>query len=229
MSSFHGNFFTRSTDLLGLATVPMDTSYTVEVVIEEELIQPLAVMQVGMLYSSCYGAFLFYRYPPRLERVSSRGTKNQGHHTRFAHFVQSSGDIPRRGSSSNRALPLRQSRRTHHLFFGHPRSCTGRRDQDRHRYPRRVPNDHCWTWVRIRRTGCFREPEGPTCSRARADKEPCSTTERGYSERYEGLRDGPSYKPHAAVVSAVPVPQILFVARYAGRGERARLSLTVAL
>ena len=107
MSSFHGNFFTRSMDLLGSATVPMDTSYTVEVVIEEDLIHPLAVMQVGMLYSSCYGAFLFYSCAPRLERVSSRRTKDQGHHTRFAHVVQYSGDIPRRGSSSNRALPLR--------------------------------------------------------------------------------------------------------------------------
>lgn len=58
MSSFHGNFFTRSTDLLGLATVPMDTSYTVEVVIEEDLVQPFVVLQVGLLYSSCYGAFL---------------------------------------------------------------------------------------------------------------------------------------------------------------------------
>jgi protein transport protein SEC24 len=59
MSAFHGNFFTRSTDLLALATVPMDTSYTVEVVIEEDLVQPFVVMQVGVLYSSCYGAFLF--------------------------------------------------------------------------------------------------------------------------------------------------------------------------
>lgn len=72
MSSFHGNFFTRSTDLLGLATVPTDTSYTVEVVIEEDLIQPLVVMQVGMLYSSCYGAFIFYPCAPGLERGSSR-------------------------------------------------------------------------------------------------------------------------------------------------------------
>jgi len=60
MSSFHGNFFTRSTDLLGLATVPMDTSYMVEVAIEEELVQPFVVMQVGLLYSSCHGTFLFY-------------------------------------------------------------------------------------------------------------------------------------------------------------------------
>ena len=65
----------------------MDASYTVEVVIEENSIHPLPVMQVGMLYSSCYGAFLFYSYAPRFERVSSRRTKDQGHHTRFAHVV----------------------------------------------------------------------------------------------------------------------------------------------
>ena len=59
MSSFHGNFFTRATDLLALATVPVDMSYTVEVVIEEDLVQPFVVMQVGMLYSSCDGALLF--------------------------------------------------------------------------------------------------------------------------------------------------------------------------
>ena len=61
MSSFHGNFFTRSTELLGLATVPMDTSYMVEVVIEEDLVQPFVTMQAGLLYSSCHGGlFLFF-------------------------------------------------------------------------------------------------------------------------------------------------------------------------
>ena len=117
---------------VGVGDCTYDTSYNVEVVIEVDLIQPVVVMQVRMLYSSCYGVFLFSPCALGLERASARGTKDQDHHTRVAHFVQPSGNISRRGSSNNRALPLRQSRRTRHHFFGLPRSCTGRRDQNRH-------------------------------------------------------------------------------------------------
>ena len=55
MTSFDGNFFVRSTDLLSLASVPVDQTYTMEVVIEETLTVPFVVFQTAVLHTSCYG------------------------------------------------------------------------------------------------------------------------------------------------------------------------------
>ena len=37
MSSFHGHFFVRSTDLLSMPSIPQDQSYSIEVQIDENL------------------------------------------------------------------------------------------------------------------------------------------------------------------------------------------------
>lgn len=55
LSSFHGNFFVRSTDLLAMPTVPHDTSYTIELEIEEELTKPYIVIQTGILHTTHAG------------------------------------------------------------------------------------------------------------------------------------------------------------------------------
>lgn len=55
MSAFHGNFFTRSTDLLSLPTVPVDQSYAIELQIEDPLTQPVIVLQTAVLHTTCYG------------------------------------------------------------------------------------------------------------------------------------------------------------------------------
>ncbi|KAG8808884.1 COPII subunit [Serendipita sp. 399] len=55
MTSFNGNFFVRSTDLLSLASVPVDQTYTMEVVIEENLTVPFVVFQTAVLHTSCFG------------------------------------------------------------------------------------------------------------------------------------------------------------------------------
>ncbi|KDQ58689.1 hypothetical protein JAAARDRAFT_176744 [Jaapia argillacea MUCL 33604] len=55
MSSFHGNFFVRSTDLLAMPTVPQDQSYAIEVQIEETITAPFIVFQTAVLHTSCYG------------------------------------------------------------------------------------------------------------------------------------------------------------------------------
>ncbi|KAJ9120632.1 hypothetical protein QFC22_002561 [Naganishia vaughanmartiniae] len=55
MSAFHGNFFTRSTDLLSLPTVPIDQSYAIELQIEDPLTQPVVVLQTAVLHTTCYG------------------------------------------------------------------------------------------------------------------------------------------------------------------------------
>jgi protein transport protein SEC24 len=55
MSAFHGNFFTRSTDLLSLPTVPIDQSYVIELQIEDPLTQPFVVLQTAVLHTTCYG------------------------------------------------------------------------------------------------------------------------------------------------------------------------------
>lgn len=55
MTSFNGNFFVRSTDLLSLASVPVDQTYTMEIVIEENLSVPFVVLQTGVLHTSCFG------------------------------------------------------------------------------------------------------------------------------------------------------------------------------
>jgi protein transport protein SEC24 len=55
MSSFHGNFFVRSTDLLSMPAIPIDQSYSIEVQIDENLSQPYVVMQTAVLHTSCEG------------------------------------------------------------------------------------------------------------------------------------------------------------------------------
>ncbi|PVF93867.1 hypothetical protein CPB86DRAFT_876799 [Serendipita vermifera] len=55
MTSFNGNFFVRSTDLLSLAAVPEDQTYTMEVIIEETLTVPFVVFQTAVLHTSCFG------------------------------------------------------------------------------------------------------------------------------------------------------------------------------
>jgi len=55
MSSFHGNFFVRSTDLLAMPAVPQDTSYAIEVQIEETIPSSFVVFQTAILHTTCYG------------------------------------------------------------------------------------------------------------------------------------------------------------------------------
>jgi len=55
MSSFHGNFFVRSTDLLAMPAVPTDQSYTIEIQIEDTLTQPFVVLQTAVLHTTCHG------------------------------------------------------------------------------------------------------------------------------------------------------------------------------
>ncbi|TFY77941.1 hypothetical protein EWM64_g6073 [Hericium alpestre] len=55
MASFHGNFFVRSTDLLAMPAVPQDTSYVIEMQIEENLTTPFVVLQTAVLHTTCYG------------------------------------------------------------------------------------------------------------------------------------------------------------------------------
>ncbi|KAI9509246.1 CPII coat sec24 protein [Russula earlei] len=54
-SSFHGNFFVRSTDLLAMPSVPQDTSYAIELQIEETITAPFIVLQTAVLHTTCYG------------------------------------------------------------------------------------------------------------------------------------------------------------------------------
>ncbi|KAL7422116.1 COPII subunit [Cryptotrichosporon argae] len=55
MSAFHGNFFIRSTDLLGLPTVPEDQNYVIELQIEDDLKAAVVVLQTAVLHTTCYG------------------------------------------------------------------------------------------------------------------------------------------------------------------------------
>ena len=55
LSSFHGNFFVRSTDLLAMPTVPQDQGYAVEVTIEDTLTAPFVVFQTAILHTTCFG------------------------------------------------------------------------------------------------------------------------------------------------------------------------------
>lgn len=55
MSSFHGNFFVRSTDLLAMPVVPQDQSYAVEVQIEDTITAPFVVFQTAVLHTTCFG------------------------------------------------------------------------------------------------------------------------------------------------------------------------------
>ncbi|KZT03773.1 protein transporter SEC24 [Laetiporus sulphureus 93-53] len=55
MSSFHGNFFVRSTDLLAMPAVPQDQSYAIEITIEDNITSPFVVFQTAVLHTTCYG------------------------------------------------------------------------------------------------------------------------------------------------------------------------------
>lgn len=57
MSTFHGNFFLRSTDLLSLPNVNPDNSYTIELSITEEIKTSTACFQTALLYTDCTGIF----------------------------------------------------------------------------------------------------------------------------------------------------------------------------
>ena len=55
MSAFHGNFFVRSTDLLSLASVPMDQSYAIELQIDDPISLPFVVLQTAVLHTTAFG------------------------------------------------------------------------------------------------------------------------------------------------------------------------------
>lgn len=55
MTEYHGNFFTRSTDLLALPNVPRDQNYCVELAIEEDIKTPTVCFQTALLHTSCTG------------------------------------------------------------------------------------------------------------------------------------------------------------------------------
>ena len=54
-TSFHGNFFVRSSDLLALPSVPTDQSYMIECEIDEPLHTTVAVLQSVVLHSTATG------------------------------------------------------------------------------------------------------------------------------------------------------------------------------
>lgn len=62
MSSFHGNFFVRSTDLLAMPAVPHDQSYAIEVQIEDTITSPFVVLQTAVLHSTCNGKASCFQY-----------------------------------------------------------------------------------------------------------------------------------------------------------------------
>ncbi|KAI7872890.1 hypothetical protein BDF14DRAFT_1877347 [Spinellus fusiger] len=53
--AFHGNFTTRPPDIMALPNVPMDQSYCVDLVIEEDIQTPVVYFQTALLYTSCFG------------------------------------------------------------------------------------------------------------------------------------------------------------------------------
>lgn len=55
MTSFHGNFFVRSTDLLAMPAVPRDQGYVIEVGIEENINSNVVCLQTAVLHTTCYG------------------------------------------------------------------------------------------------------------------------------------------------------------------------------
>ncbi len=55
MSTYHGNFFLRSTDLLSLPNVNPDNSYAIELSIVEDIKTPTACFQTALLYTSSSG------------------------------------------------------------------------------------------------------------------------------------------------------------------------------
>ncbi|KAL1921839.1 uncharacterized protein VTP21DRAFT_10481 [Calcarisporiella thermophila] len=55
LSTFHGNFFVRSTDLMALPNVPRDQSYCVEMQLEENLTVSTIYFQTAVLHTTCFG------------------------------------------------------------------------------------------------------------------------------------------------------------------------------
>ena len=55
MTTFHGNFFLRSTDLLSLPNVNPDNLFSIELAITEEIKAPLVCFQTALLYTSNTG------------------------------------------------------------------------------------------------------------------------------------------------------------------------------
>lgn len=89
MSSFHGNFFVRSTDLLAMPAVPQDQSYAIEVQIEETITSPFVVFQTAILHTTCYGRDI-YSFSSFHEEAESlfRGKAYPCYHSRFANNHQ---------------------------------------------------------------------------------------------------------------------------------------------
>jgi protein transport protein SEC24 len=56
MTTFHGNFFLRSTDLLSLPNVSPDNAYTIECSITEDIKSTTACFQTALLYTSSNGS-----------------------------------------------------------------------------------------------------------------------------------------------------------------------------
>ncbi|KAF8315002.1 CPII coat sec24 protein [Clavulina sp. PMI_390] len=55
MSSFHGNFFVSSSDLLSMPSIPQDQSYSIEVEIEDDIKGTHVVFQTASLHTNCEG------------------------------------------------------------------------------------------------------------------------------------------------------------------------------
>ncbi|KAK9464039.1 uncharacterized protein V1516DRAFT_662159 [Lipomyces oligophaga] len=55
MSTFYGNFFTRSSDLCAFPSFPRDQSYAVEVAIDETITKPFISLQAAVLHTTCEG------------------------------------------------------------------------------------------------------------------------------------------------------------------------------
>jgi protein transport protein SEC24 len=61
-SSFHGNFFVRSTDLLTMPAVPQDQSYAIEMEIDEPLADvKFVVFQTVVLHTTSLGEPPYFR------------------------------------------------------------------------------------------------------------------------------------------------------------------------
>lgn len=82
MSSFHGNFFVRSTDLLAMPAVPQDLSYAIEVQIEDTITAPFVVFQTAILHTTCYGneSYTVHTALTMLIAVCRRAPYSCGHH-----------------------------------------------------------------------------------------------------------------------------------------------------
>ena len=55
MTSYHGNFFLRSTDLLQLPNVSPDNCFVVEMTLDEDLSGSIACFQTALLHTSSNG------------------------------------------------------------------------------------------------------------------------------------------------------------------------------